>query len=122
MSSRFRLLEERSSSASELLEVTSAPRENASPGGALVLRELVFSCGPSDIQSVVRTWLVSGADNPAEGYTRADFETHLRAEHSTFSWLLKPMLERAGFEIESAMYSDSQVYATYECVRTTAPV
>lgn len=92
------------------------------PGGVLILRDLVFSCGPSDIESVVRAWLGSAAENPAEGYTRADFETHLRAEHSTFSWLIEPMLERAGFKIESARHSDSQIYATYECVRTTAPV
>lgn len=29
-------------------------------------------------------------------------EEHVRDEHSTFTWLLEPMIERAGFAIEQA--------------------
>jgi hypothetical protein len=41
----------------------------------------------------------------------------VREEFSTFTWLLEPMLERAGFEIASAEYA-AGVYANYLCVKT----
>ena len=54
--------------------------------------------------------------DPAAGYTRADLGEHVRTEHSTYRWLLEPMLERAGFAAEDASYGAS-VYAAYTCVR-----
>ena len=42
---------------------------------------------------------------------------HVRTEHSTFSWLLEPMLEHAGFEIRDGWYSESRTYARYVCVK-----
>ena len=47
--------------------------------------------------------------------TRGELETHLRQEFSTFSWLLEPILEQAGFEIEQADYGRVGVYAEYVC-------
>jgi RNA polymerase primary sigma factor len=44
---------------------------------------------------------------------REELEAHLREEHSTFTWLLEPMLERAGFEIVGASFSASRVFAAY---------
>ena len=44
---------------------------------------------------------------------RADLEEHIRDEHSTFTWLLEPMIERAGFTIEQAAYSDDLFSASY---------
>ena len=41
---------------------------------------------------------------------------HIRTEHSTYRWLLEPMLERTGFEILDSAYS-GRVYATYTCRR-----
>ena len=38
-------------------------------------------------------------------------------EHSTFSWLLEPMLEHAGFTIDAVTHSESQIYAAYVCRR-----
>jgi hypothetical protein len=43
--------------------------------------------------------------------------THLRQEYSTFTWLFEPMLQRAGFVIQDATYSDSRIYAGYTCIR-----
>ena len=34
-------------------------------------------------------------------WNRADVEEHVRDEHSTFTWLLEPMMRRSGFEIVS---------------------
>lgn len=40
-------------------------------------------------------------------------EDHVRDEHSTFTWLLEPMLERAGFTIEQAQHTDDGIFAHY---------
>jgi hypothetical protein len=53
---------------------------------------------------------------PAEGYTTTDLAAHIRTECSTYTWLLEPMLERAGFEIRNAEYT-SPVFAAYTCSR-----
>jgi ubiquinone/menaquinone biosynthesis C-methylase UbiE len=83
------------------------------PGGILLLRDLVFSCTPDDAPDIVEAWLASAPASPDEGWTREELETHLREEHSTFSWLLESMLERAGFEIASASHRPSRVFSLY---------
>jgi hypothetical protein len=40
---------------------------------------------------------------------------HVRDEHSTFTWLLEPMIELAGFELVDATYSASGMLAQYLC-------
>jgi hypothetical protein len=47
----------------------------------------------------VSEWLDSAPTDPARGWTSAELAEHIRTEHSTFTWLLEPMLERAGFEV-----------------------
>lgn len=88
------------------------------PGGVLRLRDLVFSCGPDEVEAVVDAWLAAAPERPEHGWTRAELETHLRTEHSTFSWLLEPMLERAGFSIREAEYGAGRTHAAYVCVRS----
>ena len=85
------------------------------PGGVLRLRDLVFSCEPAETESFVAQWLDGAAEDAAHGWTRAELETHLATEHSTFNWLLEPMLERAGFRIDQAAYSKNRIYAEYLC-------
>ena len=87
------------------------------PGGVFRLRDIVFACEPSEADAVVAAWLDTAAPSGDVGWTRRELETHLRDEHSTFTWLLEPMLERAGFEIAQADHSSLQVYAAYVCVR-----
>jgi ubiquinone/menaquinone biosynthesis C-methylase UbiE len=84
------------------------------PGGTLVLRDLVYSFEPRDAEERIEAWLAGAAPIPAEGWTRSELEEHVRTEHSTFAWLLEPMLERAGFEILDASHRRG-VYATYVC-------
>ena len=87
------------------------------PGGGLRLVDLVYSFEPDGAGDAVEAWLERAADDSARGWTRAELETHLREEHSTFAWLLEPMLERAGFAIRDARH-DRGVYAAYACVKT----
>jgi SAM-dependent methyltransferase len=85
------------------------------PGGLLRLRDFFFSCNPGELEEVVEAWLGQAAARPDVGWTRAELETHLREEYSTFCWLLEPMLERAGFAIRDVEHHATRVYATYTC-------
>jgi SAM-dependent methyltransferase len=92
------------------------------PGGILRLRDIVFAFDPSEAERFVGEWLESavephGVEAP-KGWTRTELETHLREEHSTFTWLLEPMLERTGFAVKEADYSSHRVFAHYVCVKT----
>lgn len=87
-------------------------------GGVLRLHDLVYSFDPREAEPVIEAWLESAAERPESGWTRLEFETHLRDEHSTFSWLLEPMLERAGFEIQDVSHEARRVYSTYTCIKT----
>jgi SAM-dependent methyltransferase len=87
------------------------------PEGAFVLRDVVYACDAAELGDVLEAWFAAAPVDPREGWTRAELEEHVRDEHSTFSWLLEPMLERAGFLIRDAWYSSSRTYARYVCVK-----
>ena len=84
------------------------------PGGVLRLRDLVYDFQPSEAEAVFGRWLDDAADDPALGYTAADYAEHIRIEYSTFRWLLEPMLGAAGFQVLTADFSGS-VYGAYLC-------
>lgn len=86
------------------------------PGGVLVLRDLVYDFEPHEAGERVEAWLASAAPSPAGGWTREELETHVREEHSTFSWLLDELLRRARFEVLERDIGRG-VYATYVCRR-----
>jgi ubiquinone/menaquinone biosynthesis C-methylase UbiE len=87
------------------------------PGGVLRLRDLIYDFGPADTEEVFRNWFRHAAADPAEGYTSEDYAEHIRTEHSTFRWLLEPMLAAVGFEIVSTEFQ-GRLYGAYTCVRT----
>jgi ubiquinone/menaquinone biosynthesis C-methylase UbiE len=86
------------------------------PGGVLRLHDLVFDFQPAEAATVLGQWLAGAAEDPSRGYTRDDFAEHVRAEFSTFRWLLEPMLTVAGFDIVTSDFRDS-VYGAYTCVK-----
>jgi SAM-dependent methyltransferase len=85
------------------------------PGGILRLSDIVFSFEPDEIEDRIEAWCCTLPVKPAseEEWSRADIEEHVREEHSTFTWLLEPIVERSGFRIERAEYSDDRVRAEY---------
>src|ERR1700722_7728818 len=86
------------------------------PGGVLRLRDLVYDFGPGEAGAVFDGWLAGAAEDPAAGYTAADYAEHIRTEHSTFRWLLEPMIAAAGLDIAEVSY-DRRLYAAYTCVK-----
>lgn len=85
------------------------------PGGVLRLLDIAFSFEPSEITDRVERWRSTlPVEAQTEGqWVQADIDEHLRDEHSTFTWLLEPMIERSGFRIEDATYSADGFLAEY---------
>jgi SAM-dependent methyltransferase len=86
------------------------------PGGVLRLRDLVYDTTPDRFGEHLEGWFAGAVQDPAVGYTAEDLAQHVRTEHSTFTWLLEPMLLRAGFEIVDRSVHRG-AYAAYTCLR-----
>ena len=88
------------------------------PGGLFRLVDVVFSFEPGEAGEALERWVAAGAEaGDEEEWTRAELEEHVRDEHSTFSWLLEAMIERAGLEIVDAETFGDGFYARYLCRR-----
>lgn len=83
----------------------------------LRLSDIVYSFDPAEAEDRVEAWCASlpaAAGNESEGqWVRADLEEHVKDEHSTYTWLLEPMIERCGFHLESAVRSTDGFFAEY---------
>lgn len=84
------------------------------PGGILRLHDLIYDFPPSRAAPIFHRWLDNAPTDPALGYTSTDFADHIRTEHSTFRWLLEPILTTTGFEILTTEF-DGPIYGTYTC-------
>jgi len=86
------------------------------PGGVLRLSDVVYSFDPADAERYIEAWITQlMAEDVESGWTRAEIAEHVRDEHSTFTWLLEPMIVRAGFDIVDANYDASGMLARYLC-------
>jgi putative AdoMet-dependent methyltransferase len=85
------------------------------PGGIFYLRDVIFSFPPAESATRIEAWIDEVSSDTGDGWSREDFEGHVRDEHSTYSWLLEPMIGRTGFEIEDASYDALGAYAEYTC-------
>jgi len=89
------------------------------PGGVLRLWDVVYGFEPADAEQRIEAWITETmAADVERGWTRAELAEHVRDEHSTFTWLLEPMIERAGFEIVDASHRASGMDARYLCEST----
>ncbi len=86
------------------------------PRGVLRLWDVVYGFEPADAERRIDAWIAETMSADVEhGWTRAELAEHVRDEKSTFTWLLEPMIERAGFEIVDASHSASGMDARYLC-------
>lgn len=85
------------------------------PDGVLRLWDVVYGFAPRDAGRAFAALLDQfTATDPDDGWTAAEMAEHIRDEHSTFTWLLEPMLERAGLEVVRAEHPDDMT-AKYVC-------
>jgi ubiquinone/menaquinone biosynthesis C-methylase UbiE len=90
-------------------------RRALSPGGVLRLSDIVYSFEPEEAEGRIEAWCESLPEvGEHEGeWVRSDIVEHVRDEHSTYTWLLEPMIERCSFRIEDAVLSDDGFFAEY---------
>jgi ubiquinone/menaquinone biosynthesis C-methylase UbiE len=86
------------------------------PGGKLYLEDVAFSFAPADYRAGIEAWIARVSKPRSQGFTAEAFQTHVREEYSTYSWLLEAMLARAGFAIDGADTGD-EAYVAYLCVK-----
>jgi len=77
-------------------------------GGILYLHDVVFHFEPTDYTNTINEW-VNRFEVLAGKEFKAEVETHIRDEFSTFSWIMEGMLEKAGFAIEKSRTPDGFV-------------
>lgn len=87
------------------------------PGGILRLWDVVYSFEPAEAAERIEEWISGNASDAEGGWARPEFEEHIRDENSTFTWLLEPMLVKAGFSIAVAEYREDRMLARYLCVK-----
>jgi ubiquinone/menaquinone biosynthesis C-methylase UbiE len=83
------------------------------PGGVLRLWDVVYDFAPAEVDERIEAWCATGGNTVEAEWSRAELEEHVRDEHSTFTWLLEPMIERSGFRIAQAEHSQDGVFAKY---------
>lgn len=86
------------------------------PGGLLYIHDVVFQFEPQQYQERIDTW-IDTLHRAAGDQIKAEVETHIRDEYSTFGWVLEEMLQRAGFSVERLRCNDGFV-AEYACCKT----
>jgi cyclopropane fatty-acyl-phospholipid synthase-like methyltransferase len=89
-------------------------RRTLRAGGVLRLWDVVYDFEPAEAEDRIEAWCatVPGEDIDS-GWIRAELEEHVRDEHTTFTWLLEPMMERTGFVIERAEHTPDGIFARY---------
>lgn len=83
------------------------------PGGVLRLWDVVYDFEPSEAEERIEAWCATGGAAVAQEWSRAELEEHVRDEHSTFTWILEPMIRHCGFEIAQAEHSEDGIFARY---------
>jgi len=88
-------------------------RQMIRQGGIFRLWDVVYDFAPAEADERVEEWCATGGDTVEAEWSRAELEEHVREEHSTFTWLLEPMIFRSGFEIVHAEHSEDGIFAKY---------
>jgi len=83
------------------------------PGGYFRLWDVVYNFDPHQAEERIEAWCSAYDEGGESEWGRADLEEHVRDEHSTFTWVLEPMIQRSGSEIIDAEHSDEGVFSKY---------
>jgi len=83
------------------------------PGGLLRVWDVIYSFEPHEAEDRLEAWCATGGPDGGDGWSRADYEEHVRDEHSTYTWVFEVLAQRAGFHIEAAEYSEDGIFAEY---------
>jgi SAM-dependent methyltransferase len=79
------------------------------PGGWFRLWDVIYDAEPDELPALVDSWCAA----PGDDWARWEYEEHVRDEHSTFRWLLEPMLDRCGFDVDDVVWSPDRMEGRY---------
>jgi putative AdoMet-dependent methyltransferase len=60
---------------------------------------MIFTFPPADYARHIQALVDGLGRTDGTGWSREDFESHIREEFSTYSWILEGLLDRAGFDV-----------------------
>lgn len=83
------------------------------PDGIFRLWDVIYDFNPVEAEERIEAWCASFGNNDQDEWSRAELAEHVRDEHSTFRWLLEPMIERCGFAVEDVSYSSDGFFGSY---------
>jgi SAM-dependent methyltransferase len=69
------------------------------PGGVFRLWDVIYDFSLAEAANHIEAWCATGGEGVEGEWSRAELEEHVRDEHSTFTWLIEPMLAHANLEI-----------------------
>lgn len=69
------------------------------PGGKLCLRDIVYSFDPQDYERQIERFIASTGEKAGPGFAQR-MTSHINKEFSTMDWIMRGLIERAGFAIE----------------------
>jgi putative AdoMet-dependent methyltransferase len=89
------------------------------PGGLLYVWDMMFSFPPAEYAEQVQRMIDELGRPDGEGFSRADFEAHVREEFSTYTWILEGLIDRAGFTVEGSAFP-RPTHGEFVCRRRVA--
>ena len=69
------------------------------PGGKLCIRDIVYSFDPRDYERQIERFVTSTGEKAGPGFVQR-MTSHINKEFSTMDWIMRGLIERAGFVIE----------------------
>ena len=81
--------------------------------GLLYIHDVVFLFKPQEYTTKINSW-ISELEKIVSKEFVSEIEEHIRKEYSTFGWILKGMLEKAGFIVEKCKSKD-EIVVEYVC-------
>jgi len=73
--------------------------------GILYLFDIAFHFSPAEYKEKINNW-ISHFEKIAGNKLKKEVQTHIKEEFSTFNWIMKEMLSKAGFTIDKIVSPD----------------
>ncbi len=81
-------------------------------GGKLCLRDMIYSFDIREYESFFENYISKASKTMGPEFSDR-IAAHIKNEYSTFDWIMKGMIERAGFNVERAEYQDGFICAYF---------
>jgi len=84
-------------------------------GGKLFLRDIVYSFAISEHERFFSNYIARAAEVAGTQFSKS-IESHISREYSTLDWIMRGLIERAGFEVIREEHKEGFI-GSYYCIR-----